>query len=88
MEMSVEPALIRVRVIDTGRGIDPQHLSQIFDRFYSAPDHSDRDRTGLGLAIVKRIMDLHGQSVRILSEQGLARRLSSREAGRHGSRPG
>jgi len=70
MEMSVAPALIRVRVIDTGRGIDPQHLSQIFDRFYSAPDHSDRDRTGLGLAIVKRIMDLHGQSVRILSGAG------------------
>jgi signal transduction histidine kinase len=70
MEMSVEPALIRVRVIDTGSGIEPRHLSRIFDRFYSAPDHSDRDQAGLGLAIVKRIMDLHGQSVRILSGTG------------------
>jgi len=70
MEMSVAPALIRVRVIDTGSGIDSQHLSRIFDRFYSAPDHSDRDRAGLGLAIVKRIMDLHGQSVRIFSRTG------------------
>jgi signal transduction histidine kinase len=69
-EMSVEPTLIRVRVIDTGSGIEPQHLPRIFDRFYSAPDHSARDRAGLGLAIVKRIMDLHGQSVHILSGRG------------------
>jgi len=69
-EMSVEPTLIRVRVIDTGSGIERQHLPRIFDRFYSAPDHSDRDRAGLGLAIVKRIIDLHGQSVRILSSRG------------------
>ncbi|HXC76966.1 MAG TPA: sensor histidine kinase, partial [Candidatus Acidoferrum sp.] len=47
-----------------------RHLSRIFDRFYCAPGHSDRDQAGLGLAIVKRIMDLHGQSVRILSGTG------------------
>ena len=70
IEMSVEPTLIRVRVIDTGSGIEPQHLPRIFDRFYSSPDHSDRDRAGLGLAIVKRIMDLHTQSVHILSGKG------------------
>lgn len=70
MEMLVSLTLILVRVVDTGSGIEPQHLPRIFDRFYCAPDHSDRDRAGLGLAIVKRIMDLHGQSVRILSGQG------------------
>jgi signal transduction histidine kinase len=69
-EMLVAPTLILVRVVDTGGGIEPQHLPRIFDRFYCAPDHSDRDRAGLGLAIVKRIMDLHGQSVRILSGKG------------------
>ena len=70
IEMSVESMLIRARVIDTGSGIEPQHLPRIFDRFYSSPDHSDRGRAGLGLAIVKRIMDLHAQSVRILSGKG------------------
>jgi signal transduction histidine kinase len=69
-EISAASTLIRVRVMDTGRGIDPQHLPRIFDRFYSAPSHADRDRAGLGLAIVKRIMDLHDQSVRILSAKG------------------
>jgi signal transduction histidine kinase len=70
-EMSAASTLIRVRVMDTGRGIDPQHLPRIFDRFYSAANHTDRDRAGLGLAIVKRIMDLHDQSVRILSAKGV-----------------
>ena len=70
IEMSVESELIRVRVIDTGSGIEPQQLPRIFDRFYSSPDHSDRDQAGLGLAIVKRIIDLHGQSVRVLSGKG------------------
>ena len=70
IEMSVEPTSIRVRVIDTGTGIEPQHLPRIFDRFYSSPDHSDRDRAGLGLAIVKCIVELHTQSVRILSGKG------------------
>jgi len=69
-ELLVAPTLILVRVIDTGSGIEPQHLPRIFDRFYCSPDHSDRDRAGLGLAIVKRIMDLHGQSVRIVSGEG------------------
>jgi signal transduction histidine kinase len=69
-EMLVASTLIRVRVVDTGSGIEPQHLPRIFDRFYCAPDHSDRNRAGLGLAIVKRIMDLHRQPVRILSGNG------------------
>jgi signal transduction histidine kinase len=68
--MSAAPTLILVRVVDTGSGIEPQHLPRIFDRFYCAPDHSDRNRAGLGLAIVKRIMDLHRQPVRILSGTG------------------
>lgn len=69
-ELLVAPTLILVRVVDTGSGIEPQHLPRIFDRFYCSPNHSDRDRAGLGLAIVKRIMDLHGQSVRIVSGKG------------------
>jgi len=69
-EMLVALTLIRVRVVDTGSGIEPQHLPRIFDRFYCAPHHSDRNRAGLGLAIVKRIMDLHRQPVRILSGKG------------------
>lgn len=69
VEMSVELAIVRVRVIDTGQGIDPEHLPRVFERFYRAPDFADRSRTGLGLAIVKRIMDLHVQCVTLLSQK-------------------
>lgn len=61
-----------VRVSDTGRGIDPEHLPYVLDRFYRA----DRSRAegshgfGLGLAIVKSIMDLHGGAISIDSEVG------------------
>lgn len=70
METTTEAELVRVRVVDSGGGIEPGHLPQLFERFYSAPGHSDRNRAGLGLAIVKRIVDLHGQQVTIHSQHG------------------
>ena len=71
IEMSVEEQLVRVRVVDTGEGIEGQHIARIFERFYSLRDPADRTRAGLGLAIVKRIMDLHEQSVSVLSRRGV-----------------
>jgi signal transduction histidine kinase len=63
------PKQVRVEVIDTGSGIDPQDLPHIFDRFYRA-DHS-RSRssggTGIGLAIVKQLVEAHGGSVSVES---------------------
>lgn len=47
---------------DTGCGIAPEHLPNVFDRFYrgdSARAHHPQG-AGLGLAIVKSIMELHG----------------------------
>ena len=70
METATEPGVVRVRIVDTGSGFDPQHLPRLFDRFYSAAPHTDRDRAGLGLAIVKCIVDLHGQHLSIHSQQG------------------
>jgi two-component system OmpR family sensor kinase len=71
IEMAVEAALVRVRVVDTGEGIDPNHLSRIFDRYYRAQGATDQSHSGLGLSIVKRIMTLHAQSVAILSQKGV-----------------
>jgi signal transduction histidine kinase len=71
IEMSVEERLVRVRVVDTGEGVEEQHIARIFERFYSLRDPADRSRAGLGLAIVKRIMDMHGQSVSLLSRRGV-----------------
>jgi two-component system, OmpR family, heavy metal sensor histidine kinase CusS len=57
-----------VAVSDNGRGIAPEHLPRVFDRFYRVESARGSDGAGLGLALVKSIVDLHGGSARIDSE--------------------
>ena len=71
LEMLVEERDIRVRIRDTGCGIDPEQLARIFDRFKGTHASADRNRAGLGLPIVKRIIDLHSQQMTIRSEKNL-----------------
>jgi two-component system, OmpR family, heavy metal sensor histidine kinase CusS len=56
-----------VSVKDTGRGMEPEHLPRVFDRFYRADASRSSSGTGLGLALVKSIVDLHGGSVKVES---------------------
>jgi signal transduction histidine kinase len=51
--------LLQVR--DSGPGIPPEQLTQIFDEFQQAPQNADLPgSTGLGLTISRRIVELHG----------------------------
>jgi signal transduction histidine kinase len=54
-----------VSVKDTGQGITPEFLSNVFDRF--SQEDSSRTRShgglGLGLAIVKHLVELHGETL-------------------------
>ena len=63
---------LQVGVSDTGRGITPEHLPHIFERFYRADESRSRSEggTGLGLAIAKAIADAHGGTLRAESEAG------------------
>jgi signal transduction histidine kinase len=62
---------VLVSVRDTGMGIEREHLSHVFERYWQAQDTPNArpgPSAGLGLAIVKRILELHGSMIRIRSE--------------------
>ncbi len=55
-----------VRFSDTGSGIDPQVLPNIFNPFFSTKDSG----TGLGLAITHKVISEHGGKIDVVSEPG------------------
>jgi len=61
-----------VRVSDTGRGIAPEHLPHVFDRFYrvDAARSGTEGSAGLGLSISRWIAEVHGGSITVESEPG------------------
>jgi len=63
---------VLVEVSDDGIGISPQHLPRLFERFYRVGMSRSRHEggSGLGLAIVKHIIESHGQSIVVKSEEG------------------
>jgi signal transduction histidine kinase/ActR/RegA family two-component response regulator len=60
---------VDLSVIDSGQGIEPEFLAQVFDRFRQADASTTRRHggLGLGLSIVKHLTELHGGGVRVKS---------------------
>lgn len=71
VKVVLEPrnAHVRVKIEDTGVGIPAKDVPFIFNRFYQA---RSRERStggaGLGLAITKKILEAHGEDIRVQSE--------------------
>ncbi len=63
---------VEIAVRDHGRGIAPEHLPRLFERFYRVDKARSRKYggTGLGLAIVKHIAQAHGGRVEVESVPG------------------
>ncbi len=61
-----ESGLVSIELTDTGHGILPEHLGQVFTPFFTTK--TSGAGTGLGLAIVKSILDGHGGSIRASSD--------------------
>ena len=58
--------MVRIGVRDSGSGMEPELLKNIFLPFYSRKSEG----TGLGMAIVKKVVDAHRGEVRISSQPG------------------
>ena len=64
--------MLRVRVIDQGEGIAPEHIPRLTERFYRIDPGRSRSEggTGLGLAIAKHIALRHRGRLEIVSKLG------------------
>jgi two-component system, NtrC family, sensor histidine kinase KinB len=61
---------VRFSISDTGKGIPNQYLPRIFEQFFRVPDQEKESGAGLGLAIVKEIIEAHGGTVSVESQEG------------------
>jgi len=66
------PAMVEIIVEDTGIGIPQNKLHDIFKSFEQVDASISREYggTGLGLSITKKLIELHGGTIRVESEQG------------------
>ncbi len=66
VRLEQDDALARIRVIDTGPGIQPEVLPRLFEPFAQVDSLTTRRHggLGLGLALVKDLVELHGGQVR------------------------
>jgi signal transduction histidine kinase/ActR/RegA family two-component response regulator len=70
VRMARVESFIEMTISDTGKGISPEFLPHVFDRFRQADATTTRvyGGLGLGLAIVHQLVELHGGAVRVSSE--------------------
>ena len=64
---------IFVSVKDTGIGIPKESLKKIWERFYKTDTSRGQDKTGtgLGLSIVREIIQAHGETIDVVSTEGV-----------------
>ena len=60
-----------IAISDTGLGIEPEHLSKIFDRFYQVDDSRTGTGVGLGLSIAQWIVQGHNGRIEVQSTAGI-----------------
>jgi PAS domain S-box-containing protein len=69
LRLTRTPGTVQISVADTGRGISPQFLPYVFDRFRQQDASTTREAfgLGLGLSIAKHLVELHGGTIEAFS---------------------
>jgi two-component system, OmpR family, sensor kinase len=65
VSLTTEPEWAVLAVSDDGPGPDPAQHDRLFERFWRAPDASERPGSGLGLSITAAIVERHGGSIEV-----------------------
>ena len=67
-----------VRVTDNGEGVEHNHLTRLFERFYRVDKSGSREEggSGLGLSIVKHIIEAHEEKIYVDSKLGIGSEFS------------
>ncbi len=80
LELLAEAGCVAVEVIDSGIGIAPNRIAEVFEPFHQLDGSSTRkySGTGLGLSLVKKILDAHETTIQVESELGKGSRFSFR----------
>ena len=59
---------VRIDVMDSGHGIDPEHVHRIYDPFFTTK--GSHKGTGLGLSVTYGIIQEHGGAIKVYSRPG------------------
>lgn len=72
VEMSKDKKFVQVSVTDFGIGIEKEHLSKIFERFYRIPGKKEETFPGMGIGLYlsQRIIKKHGGKISVESDAG------------------
>ncbi|EGT5446111.1 histidine kinase [Clostridioides difficile] len=70
LSMDKEDGFAIIKVSDNGKGIPPENIPKVFDRFFTERDNNEPKGQGLGLYIVKSIIREHGGEIFVDSELG------------------
>lgn len=70
LSMDKEDGFAIIKISDNGKGIPPENIPKVFDRFFTERDNNEPKGQGLGLYIVKSIIREHGGEIFVDPELG------------------